>query len=148
MTLKKSNEITLRKIDIARVERNTALADGLFLPKHIKIEKRLFMKHHVPYKINGFEAIAEWRGIQLDATDLNVFLALSRLASVDNNREVRQINTCKDLLKKAMDFEGEKVTNSVPFFFIRTSVNEIVHESGYQKSGSNHKAVYESIMTL
>lgn len=148
MTLQKTNIPEKKIIDIARVERNTALADGLFLPVHIKGEKRLSMKHHVPFKLKGVEAIAEWRGIQLDATDLNVFLALSRLASVDSNREVRQINTCKDKLKDAMKFEGEKANTNANFFFVRTSVNEIVAESGYQKCGKNHKAVYESIMRL
>jgi hypothetical protein len=121
MTLKKTNIpekkiIDIARIDIARIERNTALADGLFLPVHIKGEKRLSMKHHVPFKLKGVEAIAEWRGIQLDATDLNVFLALSRLASVEGSRAIRYTDTCSDKLKEMMEFEGEKRMIKFLFF--------------------------------
>lgn len=149
MALAKTNEheFKSKSLDVARVERSTALADGLFTPMTLVESKRTSMKYKVYFKLKEFDYIAEWRGIQLDSVDLNVFLALSKLASIEDNRIIRNSSNCLQHWKDQMDFEGRQ-KESIPFFVIRTSFYEILKEAGYTDSGKNYKKVYDSVLRM
>lgn len=149
MTLKKSITTIPKTLDIARVEKNTALADGIFTATPLSDTERKSMKHQVPFKINGVEVIADWRGIQLDSFDLTIFLALSKLASIDKNRIALHTSEKEKNLSviNSLNLYGEKKDNA-NVGYVTTSFFEILTEAGYSTSSTYYRKAFDSIVRL
>lgn len=149
MTLKKSNTITPKTLDIARVEKNTALADGIFSATPLSDNERKSMKHQVAFKINNVEVIADWRGIQLDSFELTIFLALSKLSSIDKNRIALHTSEKEKNLSviNSLNLYGEKKDNA-NVGYVTTSFFEILTEAGYSTSSTYYRKAFDSIVRL
>lgn len=130
-------------MDCAQIERTHALTDGLFRPLDHKMERPSF---HIAQQFKspaGATIGLEWRGVQLDITDQQVFLAILRIVS----EKSRQLKRSPENSEPWGELEkGFAVSIEQPNILVaKTSLYEICKVAGFSDGGEALESVYQSI---
>jgi hypothetical protein len=143
----------VRRFDAALLESTHVLADGIFRPLNTAKRSSFHIKKEVIYCVGkeekGFIKVGiEWRGIQLDVKDQQVFLAIVRLIS-EKDRRILATDEEADPLRAIVEnvMLGKKQEGS-SIGVAPTSLYEVCKLAGLAKSGANFKAVQDSIKRL
>ena len=144
---KKIPKITIQGLDCARIDRPHALAVGLFKPlDHLEKRPVFELQYEYTYAKNNLRLGFKWLGVQLDITDMMVYLAIMRIVS-EQSRQLPSEKLAPEVnkgLREGMKMEPDTFT----VLNAKTSLYEICKKAGYTDAGKNLERVYNSIHRL
>lgn len=144
---KKIPKITIQGLDCARIDRPHALAVGLFKPlNHLEKRPVFELQYEYTYAKQNLRLGFKWLGVQLDMTDMMVYLAILRIVS-EQSRQLTADKLLPDVNKALRD--GMKMEpENLEVLSAKTSLYEICVTAGYTDAGKNLERVYNSIHRL